>query len=95
MGLGLGAPAALAQDYPTRPIHLIIPWSAGGPTDVTLRAIAEGASRQLGQPIIIENKAGGAGTVGPATMAATASYVATLIRDEEKALGKLNLLRKP
>ena len=50
-----------AQDYPTKPITLIVPWPAGGPTDVAMRAIAEVAQKHLGQPIIIENKAGGAG----------------------------------
>jgi tripartite-type tricarboxylate transporter receptor subunit TctC len=64
--------AASAQDFPSRPITLIVPWPAGGPTDVGVRAMAEVAAKHLGQPIIIENKAGGAGTVGPATMAATA-----------------------
>jgi tripartite-type tricarboxylate transporter receptor subunit TctC len=53
-----------AQNYPSKPISLIVPWTAGGPTDVALRALAESASKQLGQPIVIENKAGGAGTVG-------------------------------
>ena len=66
------AGAACAQEYPSKPVTLIIPWPAGGPTDVTMRAIAEAAAKHLGQPIVIENKAGGAGTVGPATMAATA-----------------------
>lgn len=61
-----------AQEYPVRPVTLIIPWSAGGPTDIAMRAIAESASKHLGQPIIVENKGGGGGTVGPATMAATA-----------------------
>ena len=64
--------AASAQDFPTRPITLIIPWPAGGPTDVSVRAMAEAAAKHLGQPIIVENKSGGAGTVGPATMAASA-----------------------
>jgi tripartite-type tricarboxylate transporter receptor subunit TctC len=64
--------AASAQEFPSRPITLIIPWPAGGPTDVGVRAMAEVAAKHLGQPIIVENKAGGAGTVGPATMAATA-----------------------
>jgi tripartite-type tricarboxylate transporter receptor subunit TctC len=64
--------AASAQEFPARPITLIVPWPAGGPTDVGMRAMAEIAAKHLGQPIIIENKAGGAGTVGPATMAATA-----------------------
>ena len=63
---------AFAQDYPTRPITLIVPFTAGGPTDVAIRAISEGAAKHLGQPIIIDNKAGGSGTVGPATMAASA-----------------------
>ena len=63
---------AQAQDFPTRPITLIVPWPAGGPTDIALRALADSASKQLGQPIVVENKAGGSGTVGPATMAATA-----------------------
>jgi tripartite-type tricarboxylate transporter receptor subunit TctC len=61
-----------AQNYPSKSISLIVPWTAGGPTDVALRALADSASKQLGQPIVIENKAGGAGTVGPATMALTA-----------------------
>jgi tripartite-type tricarboxylate transporter receptor subunit TctC len=63
---------AQAQDYPTKPITLIVPWTAGGSTDITMRAMAEVASKHLGQPIVIDNKAGGGGTVGPATMAATA-----------------------
>ena len=64
--------AAHAQDYPTKPITLIVPWPAGGSTDISMRAIADSASKVLGQPIVIDNKAGGGGTVGPATMAAAA-----------------------
>ncbi|MDB5546888.1 MAG: tripartite tricarboxylate transporter substrate binding protein [Tardiphaga sp.] len=64
--------AAVAQDYPTKPITLIVPWPAGGGTDLSMRAIAEAASKHLGQPIVIDNKAGASGTVGPATMAAAA-----------------------
>jgi tripartite-type tricarboxylate transporter receptor subunit TctC len=66
------ATGAGAQDYPTRPVNLIVPWPAGGSTDIAMRAIAEVAAKHLGQPITIDNKAGGGGTVGPATMAATA-----------------------
>ncbi|MGL4558100.1 MAG: tripartite tricarboxylate transporter substrate binding protein, partial [Afipia sp.] len=40
---------ALAQDYPTKPITLIVPWPAGGSTDISMRAIAESASKVLGQ----------------------------------------------
>ena len=63
---------AMALDYPNRSITLIVPWPAGGSTDVALRAIADVASKRLGQPIVVDNKAGGGGTVGPAIMAASA-----------------------
>jgi tripartite-type tricarboxylate transporter receptor subunit TctC len=64
--------ADAADDFPNRPITLIVPWTTGGATDVIMRAMAEAASKHIGQPIIVDNKAGGSGTVGPATMAATA-----------------------
>jgi tripartite-type tricarboxylate transporter receptor subunit TctC len=69
--VALGHPAA-AQDYPAKPVTLIIPWTAGGPTDIAMRAMADVAAKHLGQPIIVENKAGGGGALGPATMAAAA-----------------------
>ncbi len=61
-----------AQEYPTKPVTLIVPWPAGGSTDISMRAIADAASKHLGQPIAVDNKGGGGGTVGPATMAAAA-----------------------
>lgn len=61
-----------AQDYPTKPITLIVPWPAGGSTDISMRAMAESVSKILGQPVTVDNKAGGSGTVGPATMVAAA-----------------------
>jgi tripartite-type tricarboxylate transporter receptor subunit TctC len=64
--------AASAQNFPNRPITFIVPWAAGGATDITIRALTDAASKHLGQPIIVENKAGGGGTVGGATMAASA-----------------------
>ena len=72
VGLAAIAGAALAQDFPNRPITFIVPWAAGGATDITIRAFADAASKHLGQPVIIDNKAGGGGTVGGATMAASA-----------------------
>ena len=66
------ASSAAAQEFPAKPITLIVPFPAGGPTDIAMRALGEAASKHLGQPVIVENKSGGAGTVGPATMAATA-----------------------
>jgi tripartite-type tricarboxylate transporter receptor subunit TctC len=57
------APAS-AQTFPSRPITMIVPFSAGGPTDVTARIVAEHMSRTLGQQIIIENVVGAGGTTG-------------------------------
>jgi tripartite-type tricarboxylate transporter receptor subunit TctC len=62
--LALGLPA-MAAEYPTKPIILVIPYPAGGSTDLTGRALANAAKKYLGQPIICENKSGGGGSVGP------------------------------
>lgn len=66
------AGAALADTYPSKPVTFIVPWPAGGSSDLTMRALAESASKHLGQPIVIENRAGASGTAGPAVMAASA-----------------------
>ncbi len=63
---------AAAANFPTKPVTLICPWPPGGSTDVQMRALADAAGKHLGQPIIIDNKPGGGGTVGPATMVAAA-----------------------
>jgi tripartite-type tricarboxylate transporter receptor subunit TctC len=62
----------MAADFPTKPVTLICPWPPGGAIDTFFRVYAESTKKYLGQPVIIENKPGGAGTVGPAAMAATA-----------------------
>ena len=88
--LGLATTQARAQDFPTRPITLIVPWPAGGSTDTHLRKLAELASKHLGQPIIIENKPGAGGMLGPAGMSKTAQpdgYVISQIT--------INALRQP
>ncbi len=61
--LSLAAPV-YAQGYPTRPIMMIVPFPAGGPSDTVARITAEGMSRHLGQSIIIENVGGAGGTLG-------------------------------
>src|SRR5256885_7864013 len=65
---------ALAQAYPTKPVTLIVPFAAGGPTDVVARTIAVSMSKSLGQTIIVENKLGAGGTIA-------ANYVAKAAPD--------------
>ena len=55
---------ALAQDFPRRPVTLIVPFSAGGPTDVVARHLAQSMGRSLGQPVVVENRASSGGIVG-------------------------------
>jgi tripartite-type tricarboxylate transporter receptor subunit TctC len=66
------AGGAHAQGFPTRPVTLIVPWAAGGTTDIGMRALATATEKHLGQSIVIENRPGGSGTLGPGQMAATA-----------------------
>lgn len=61
---GLTAGGADAQNYPTRPITAIVPFAAGGPTDVVTRIVGEHMAKTLGQQIVVENVAGAGGTTG-------------------------------
>jgi tripartite-type tricarboxylate transporter receptor subunit TctC len=58
------ATAVLAQAFPTKPVTLIVPFAAGGPTDVIARIASDHMSKTLGQPVIVENVAGAGGTTG-------------------------------
>jgi len=62
--LVLGATPAMAQDYPSRPIKVVIAFPAGGPTDFVGRLLADKLKEQLGQSVLIENKGGASGTIG-------------------------------
>jgi len=64
-GLAGASPLTRAQQaFPSRPIRYICPWPAGGSTDAVMRALAESASRALGQQVVVENKPGAGGTLG-------------------------------
>src|SRR5262245_24531585 len=56
--------AALAQDYPTRPLRFIVPFAPGGGLDVTARLMAPGISQALGRPLVIDNRPGAGGAIG-------------------------------
>src|ERR1700742_632967 len=70
--LALLAGAARADDYPSRPITLIVPYAAGGGNDVMARVVAEKMSRSLGQQIVIENKGGAGGSIATRQIAKAA-----------------------
>src|SRR6266436_769575 len=64
-----GIASAGAQAYPSRPITLIVPFPAGGITDIIARIVAEGMRNALGQPVVVENVAGAGGTIGVTRLA--------------------------
>lgn len=65
----LGASAALAQDYPNRPITIIVPFTPGATTDAVARLTRDVLERELGAPIVIDNRAGAAGSIGSTAVA--------------------------
>lgn len=68
-GFALGA---FAQAWPARPVTLVVPFAAGGPTDVVARAVGQAMGKALGQPVVIENKLGAGGTLATAYVAKAA-----------------------
>ena len=63
--LALVCGSAAAQAYPTRPVTLVVPFAAGGPTDIVARTLAAAMTKSLGQTVLVENKTGAGGTLAP------------------------------
>ncbi|HJV11268.1 MAG TPA: tripartite tricarboxylate transporter substrate-binding protein, partial [Burkholderiales bacterium] len=68
-----------AQNYPTKPVRMIVPWAPGGTTDILGRVIAQKMSEKWGQPVIVENRGGAAGNIGGEAAAKSAPDGYTLL----------------
>jgi tripartite-type tricarboxylate transporter receptor subunit TctC len=77
--IGLVAVDSKAQSYPAKPIRLVVGYTTGGPTDVTARMVAQKLSEHLGQPVIVENRAGASGTLGKDRVATSPADGYTLL----------------
>jgi len=84
--LALGAAGAHAQTYPTKPIKMVVPFAAGGGTDVLARVIGEKLAAGLGQPVVIDNKPGAAGIIGTDAVAKAAPDGYTIVMSLSNAL---------
>jgi len=77
--LALCSFAAQAQDFPTKPVRIVVPWPPSGNVDITARAIAPALGEALGQQVIVENRAGAAGRIGSEAVARSAADGYTLL----------------
>jgi tripartite-type tricarboxylate transporter receptor subunit TctC len=77
--IAAGPSAGAQQPYPTRPITVVVPFAAGGPTDVMTRILGQHMSQTLGQQIVVENVTGGGGSIGAARVAKAAPDGYTMV----------------
>lgn len=95
-GMTLFATAAGAQTYPNRIIKMVVPYPAGGPTDVIARIVAEDMGKELGQNVIVENLAGASGAVGTRAVAKAEADGYTLVFGNNQTHGNnMFLLKEP
>src|SRR5260221_13925331 len=72
LGLLVATPPAAAQDWPTKPVKIVVPFGPGSTPDVVARLIADHLQKKLGQPFIIDNKPGASGNIGTDAVAKAA-----------------------
>ncbi|MBX9700706.1 MAG: tripartite tricarboxylate transporter substrate binding protein, partial [Acetobacteraceae bacterium] len=91
----LARPAIAQETWPSRPLRMVVPFAPGGPTDVMARVVAQALTGPLGQPVVVENRAGGGGNVGTAAVARAAPDGYTLITVSTGFVVNVSLFRNP
>jgi tripartite-type tricarboxylate transporter receptor subunit TctC len=86
--------AVWAQSFPARPIVLVVPFAAGGPTDILARTLAQAMTKNLGQSVVVENTAGAGGTIATSRVARAASDGHTLLIHHNGMASAVGLYRK-
>src|SRR4051794_22669333 len=88
------APIALGQDYPTRPVRVIVPFSPGGAVDGPMRIIAQELSKRWGQQVVVDNRPGAGATIGTDVVAKSAPDGYTLLLASQTNAIAASLYRK-
>src|SRR5438876_2446026 len=73
------ASTAMGQSYPNKPVHVVVPFTAGSATDILARSFGQKLSEMWGQPVVVENRPGAGGTIGAAVVAKSAADGYTLL----------------
>lgn len=73
------APVTVKAQYPAKPIKIVVPFGAGSATDILTRGVADGLSKRIGQPVVVENKAGAGGAIGASSVATAPADGYTLV----------------
>src|SRR3546814_16891698 len=89
--VGLSPAAVLAQDYPSRPVKLIVPFGPGTTTDIISRVIGEALAKPLGQAVIVENRAGAGGAIGSDLVAKSPADGYTLVMGTVGKIGRAHV----
>lgn len=86
--LAASCAAATAQAFPSRPLRVVVPFAAGGPTDIVARLLAPKLTEVMGQPVVVENRAGANGLIGVEHVAKSMKELIALARTRR---GELNI----